>query len=208
VIVLEPRLQVYKAGCLHLFRFIGRLHDEPLDALWRQASEKRQGTKSRSGWGFAAARYWDLRRIKDWSLTSPKEKLIKIGAKFVSHGHYVVFQMADVAIPRQLFADVLRLVAELRPPGQSGEPPKCPHLKLSEPFTFYGESLAGFRPAPLHGIPIALSLPYFAGCSHQSSAQHGLHGSDDLVDCLPADLLVPCNFGLGEAVANKARTFS
>ena len=32
--------------------------------------------------------------IKDWSLTSLKEKLIKIGAKVVSHGRYVVFQMA------------------------------------------------------------------------------------------------------------------
>ena len=35
--------------------------------------------------------------IKDWSLTSLKEKLIKIGAKVVSHGRYVVFQMAEVA---------------------------------------------------------------------------------------------------------------
>ena len=36
--------------------------------------------------------------IKDWSLTSLKEKLIKIGAKVVSHGRYVAFQMAEVAI--------------------------------------------------------------------------------------------------------------
>jgi hypothetical protein len=28
--------------------------------------------------------------IKDWSLTSLKEKLIKIGAKVVSHGRYVI----------------------------------------------------------------------------------------------------------------------
>ena len=54
--------------------------------------------------------------IKDWSLTSLKEKLIKIGAKVVSHGRYVAFQMAEVAIQRHLFADVLRLIAELRPP--------------------------------------------------------------------------------------------
>jgi hypothetical protein len=37
--------------------------------------------------------------VKDWSLTSLKEKLIKIGAKVVSHGRYVVFRMAEVAIP-------------------------------------------------------------------------------------------------------------
>jgi Transposase DDE domain group 1 len=51
--------------------------------------------------------------IKDWSLTSLKEKLIKIGAKVVRHGR---FQMAEVAIPKNLFADILRMIAELRPP--------------------------------------------------------------------------------------------
>jgi hypothetical protein len=54
--------------------------------------------------------------IKDWSLTSLKEKLIKIGAKVVSHGRYFAFQMAEVAVPRMLFAEILRLIAELRPP--------------------------------------------------------------------------------------------
>ena len=54
--------------------------------------------------------------IKNWSLTSLKEKLIKIGAKVVSHGRYVAFQMAEVAVPRMLFAEILRLIAELRPP--------------------------------------------------------------------------------------------
>ena len=53
--------------------------------------------------------------IKDWSLTSLKEKLIKIGAKLVSHGRYVAFQMAEVAIPRQMFEEILRLIADLRP---------------------------------------------------------------------------------------------
>ena len=59
--------------------------------------------------------------IKDWSLTSLKDKLIKIGAKVVSHGRYVVFQMAEVAIPRQMFQGILRLIAELRP-----QPPPAP----------------------------------------------------------------------------------
>src|SRR5262249_16882413 len=35
-----------------------------------------------------------------WSLTSLREKLIKIGAKVVSQGRYVTFQMAEVAVPR------------------------------------------------------------------------------------------------------------
>jgi hypothetical protein len=54
--------------------------------------------------------------IKDWSLTTLREKLIKIGAKVVSHARYVAFQMAEVAIPRDLFSDILRMIAELRPP--------------------------------------------------------------------------------------------
>jgi hypothetical protein len=49
-----------------------------------------------------------------WSLTSLREKLIKIGAKVVSHGRYVTFQMAEVAVPRKLFAEILRLIDGLR----------------------------------------------------------------------------------------------
>jgi Transposase DDE domain group 1 len=59
--------------------------------------------------------------INDWSLTSLKEKLIKIGAKIISHGRYVAFQMAEVAIPRQMFQEILRLIAELQP-----QPPPAP----------------------------------------------------------------------------------
>jgi len=39
-----------------------------------------------------------------------------MGAKVVHHGRYVAFQMAEVAVPKHLFVDVLRLIAELRPP--------------------------------------------------------------------------------------------
>jgi len=54
--------------------------------------------------------------VERWSLTSLREKLIKIGAKVVSHGRYVTFQMAEVAVPRDLFRDILRLIAQLRAP--------------------------------------------------------------------------------------------
>jgi Transposase DDE domain group 1 len=56
------------------------------------------------------------KRVKPWSLTSLREKLIKIGAKVVSHGRYITFQMAEVAVPRQMFKDILRLIAQLRAP--------------------------------------------------------------------------------------------
>jgi hypothetical protein len=54
--------------------------------------------------------------VETWSLTSLREKLIKIGAKVVSHGRYMTFQLAEVAVPRRLFADILSLIARLRPP--------------------------------------------------------------------------------------------
>ena len=54
--------------------------------------------------------------IKGWSLTSLKETLIEIGAKVISRGRYVAFQTAEVAVPRTLFADILGLIAEPRPP--------------------------------------------------------------------------------------------
>jgi hypothetical protein len=51
-----------------------------------------------------------------WSLTSLREKLIKIGAKVVRYGRYVTFQLAEVAVPRRLFAGILSLIARLRAP--------------------------------------------------------------------------------------------
>ncbi len=50
-----------------------------------------------------------------WSLATLREKLVKIGAKVVRHGRYITFQMAEVAIPRPLFAEILHLIDGLRP---------------------------------------------------------------------------------------------
>jgi hypothetical protein len=52
--------------------------------------------------------------IKHWSLTTLREKLIKIGAKVVRHGRYVPFQLAEVAVPGDLFMKILRLFDDLR----------------------------------------------------------------------------------------------
>jgi hypothetical protein len=51
-----------------------------------------------------------------WSLTSLREKLIKIGAKVVSHGRYVIFQMAEVTVSGQMFNEILTLIGRLRVP--------------------------------------------------------------------------------------------
>ncbi len=53
--------------------------------------------------------------VKHWSLTTLREKLIKIGAKVVHHGRYTNFQLAEVAIPQTLFAEILGLIDGLRP---------------------------------------------------------------------------------------------
>jgi len=53
--------------------------------------------------------------VKYGSLTSIGDKLIKIGAKIVRYGRYVIFQMAEVAVPRELFQEILRLIERLRP---------------------------------------------------------------------------------------------
>jgi Transposase DDE domain group 1 len=49
--------------------------------------------------------------VAQWSLTSLREKLVKI----VRHARYTVFQMAEVAVPRELFEKILWLIDGLRP---------------------------------------------------------------------------------------------
>ena len=53
--------------------------------------------------------------VGHWSLTTLREKLIKIGAKVVRHSRYITFQMAEVAVSRGLFRKILRLIDGLRP---------------------------------------------------------------------------------------------
>ena len=54
------------------------------------------------------------RKVAQWSLTTLREKLIKIGAKVVKHSGYVIFQMAEVAVPRKLFGAILDRISRLR----------------------------------------------------------------------------------------------
>ena len=54
------------------------------------------------------------RSVAHWSLTTLREKLIKIGAKAVAHARYVIWQMAEVAVPKELFAAILARIAQLK----------------------------------------------------------------------------------------------
>lgn len=59
--------------------------------------------------------------MESWSLTTIREKVVKIGAKVITHARYAVFQMAEVAVPRDLFRRILDMIDDLR----SREPAPC-----------------------------------------------------------------------------------
>jgi hypothetical protein len=54
------------------------------------------------------------RPVRTWTPTTLREKLIKIGAaKVVRHAKSVTFQLAEVAVPRALFAAILGRIGHL-----------------------------------------------------------------------------------------------
>jgi hypothetical protein len=55
-------------------------------------------------------------RYSEKAGASLRDNLIEIGAKVVSHGRYVTFQLAEVAVSQQMFEDILMLIARLRAP--------------------------------------------------------------------------------------------
>ncbi len=61
-------------------------------------------------------------KVKHWSLTTLREKLVKIGAKVTRHSKYVTFQLAEVAVTRNLFAAILDRIERLAlpPPAVNG----------------------------------------------------------------------------------------
>ena len=54
------------------------------------------------------------RSVKHWSLRKLRKKLIKIGEKVVRQTRYVMFQMAEVAVPNELFVAILARIKRLR----------------------------------------------------------------------------------------------
>ena len=54
------------------------------------------------------------KEVEHWSLTTLREKQVKIGAKVGSYGRYVTFRLAEIAAPRNLFREILQWIEELR----------------------------------------------------------------------------------------------
>lgn len=55
-------------------------------------------------------------QVEQWSMTTLRDRLVKVGAKMVRHGRFIVFQMAEIMVPRALFAEILERIARLRAP--------------------------------------------------------------------------------------------
>ena len=52
--------------------------------------------------------------INNWSLRTMREKLVKIGAKVVSHARYATFQMAKVIVSKSLFNAIFERIHSLK----------------------------------------------------------------------------------------------
>ena len=52
--------------------------------------------------------------MRHWLRRSLLVKLMKIGAKVIRHSRYMTFQMAEVAIDKKLFAEILARIEGLR----------------------------------------------------------------------------------------------
>jgi len=57
------------------------------------------------------------RAVRHWTVTALREKLIKIGAKVVSRAWHVTFQIAKVAVPREVFKAILERIGRLKLPA-------------------------------------------------------------------------------------------
>jgi hypothetical protein len=53
--------------------------------------------------------------VSHWSMTTLRDRLVKIGAKVVRHGRSITFQMAEVMVSHDLFQQILDAIASLRP---------------------------------------------------------------------------------------------
>ena len=52
---------------------------------------------------------------RHWSMTTLRDRLVKIGARIVRHGRSIAFRIAEAMVSRELFQQILDAIAELRP---------------------------------------------------------------------------------------------
>ncbi|MCP4249393.1 MAG: hypothetical protein GY778_20305 [bacterium] len=105
------------------------------------------------------------RSAKHWSLTTVREKPIKIGAKVVRHASYVTFQMAEVAVPRELFAPILERIRRfgVPPPLVQRERPSRSNgrlaIRVGHPLTLRGKRGRNRCPGAIKGTIGTMEQP-------------------------------------------------
>ena len=67
----------------------------------------------RQGWGTPTL----PKRIKNWSLTSLQQRLVKTGGRLVKHARYYWLLLAESHLTRRLFASMLRRILALPLPA-------------------------------------------------------------------------------------------
>ena len=107
--------------------------------------------------------------VEHGSLTTLRNKLIKIGAKVERHGRYVTFQLAEVAISRALFAEILCLI------DRAAAGPFAA-MTAAHPVAFRSPDRTGVLPRP--GCALTVRKGQGAGLliakSARSKADHSL----------------------------------
>jgi hypothetical protein len=53
--------------------------------------------------------------VSHWSMTTLRDRLVKIGARIVRLGRSITFQMAEVMVPRGMLQPILTAITALRP---------------------------------------------------------------------------------------------
>ena len=57
-------------------------------------------------------------RIRNWSLTSLQQRLVKTGGRLVKHARYYWLLLAEVQLTRERFGSMLRRIAALPLPNR------------------------------------------------------------------------------------------
>jgi len=104
--------------------------------------------------------------VKHWSLTTLRDKLIKIAAKVVHHARSVLFQMAEVAVPRKLFRLILELI---RRRTNSAAPPRWAARRQNRGDFGGCESKTILCRTPKPGIVIAIAARRSCGVSQMGN---------------------------------------
>ena len=112
ILPYKDRLRSERGGPVWMMAWLARLL--PLQRL--HSTRFSNSVPNGTHFGICLRRLALPRSVKQWSLTTLRDKLIKIGAKVVSSARYITFQMAELAVPKYLSTAILRRIWRLMLP--------------------------------------------------------------------------------------------